>query len=289
MSELRIFENPSFGSIRTDVDENGKVLFCGTDVASALGYTNPRKAVRDHTKGGTKRSIGVQTGQRADGTAAMQMVEMLFIPEGDVYRLIVHSRLPAAEQFEHWVFDEVLPSIRMRGAYMTAETARRIVTDPEFLTSLAEAFQSVKSRADALQQQVGALEAKAEEQQRVMDDMRPKAAYCDVVLSCPDLVSVSVIAKDYGWTAQRMNQYLHSLGIQYRSGSVWLLYRQYAGEGYTQTRTYTETRFDGTTRSSTITSWTQKGRLFIYETLKREGVLPLIERCESSQDDRAAS
>lgn len=279
MSELRIFENPSFGSIRTDVDENGKVLFCGTDVAKALGYARPNEAVAKCCKGTLKRRTPTPGG----------MQEMLFIPEGDVYRLIVHSRLPAAEQFERWVFDEVLPSIRMRGAYMTAETARRIVTDPEFLTSLAEAFQSVKSRADALQQQVGALEAKAEEQQRVMDDMRPKAAYCDVVLSCPDLVSVSVIAKDYGWTAKRMNQYLHSLGIQYRSGSVWLLYRQYAGEGYTQTRTYTETRFDGTTRSSTITSWTQKGRLFIYETLKREGVLPLIERGESSQDDRAAS
>lgn len=279
MSELRIFENPSFGSIRTDVDENGKVLFCGTDIASALGYRRPADAISAHCKG-----VCVLPTPSPGGTQQTK-----FIPEGDVYRLIVHSRLPAAEQFEHWVFDEVLPSIRMRGAYMTAETARRIVTDPEFLTSLAEAFQSVKSRADALQQQVGALEAKAEEQQRVMDDMRPKAAYCDVVLSCPDLVSVSVIAKDYGWTAQRMNQYLHSLGIQYRSGSVWLLYRQYAGEGYTQTRTYTETRFDGTTRSSTITSWTQKGRLFIYETLKREGVLPLIERGESSQDDRAAS
>ena len=279
MSELRIFENPSFGSIRTDVDENGKVLFCGTDVASALGYRRPADAISAHCKG-----VCVLPTPSPGGTQQTK-----FIPEGDVYRLIVHSRLPAAEQFERWVFDEVLPSIRMRGAYMTAETARRIVTDPEFLTSLAEAFQSVKSRADALQQQVGALEAKAEEQQRVMDDMRPKAAYCDVVLSCPDLVSVSVIAKDYGWTAQRMNQYLHSLGIQYRSGSVWLLYRQYAGEGYTQTRTYTETRFDGTTRSSTITSWTQKGRLFIYETLKREGVLPLIERGESSQDDRAAS
>lgn len=279
MSELRIFENPSFGSIRTDVDENGKVLFCGTDVASALGYSNQRDALTRHCRGVVKRDTLTGGGTQ----------QLSFIPEGDVYRLIVHSRLPAAEQFERWVFDEVLPSIRMRGAYMTAETARRIVTDPEFLTSLAEAFQSVKSRADALQQQVGALEAKAEEQQRVMDDMRPKAAYCDVVLSCPDLVSVSVIAKDYGWTAQRMNQYLHSLGIQYRSGSVWLLYRQYAGEGYTQTRTYTETRFDGTTRSSTITSWTQKGRLFIYETLKREGILPLIERGESSQDDRAAS
>ena len=93
MNQMEIFKNPGFGSIRT-FEQDDKVLFCGTDIAAALGYTNPRKAVRDHTRGGTKRSIGVQTGKKADGTPAVQMVEMLFIPEGDVYRLIVHSKLP---------------------------------------------------------------------------------------------------------------------------------------------------------------------------------------------------
>ena len=91
MNQMEIFKNPEFGSIRT-FEQDDKVLFCGTDIAAALGYTNPRKAVRDHTRGGTKRSIGVQTGKKADGTPAVQMVEMLFIPEGDVYRL----RRPAA-------------------------------------------------------------------------------------------------------------------------------------------------------------------------------------------------
>ena len=108
MNQIEIFNSPEFGSIRT-LEQNGKVLFCGTDVATALGYTNPRKAVRDHTRGGTKCSIGVQTGKKADGSPAVQMVEMLFIPEGDLYRLIAHSKLPSAERFEQWVFDEVLP------------------------------------------------------------------------------------------------------------------------------------------------------------------------------------
>ena len=114
MNQMEIFKNPEFGSIRT-FEQDGKVLFCGTDVAAALGYANPRKAVRDHTRCGTKCSIGVQTGKKADGSPAVQMVEMLFIPEGDVYRLIVHSKLPSAERFERWVFDEVLPSIRQHG------------------------------------------------------------------------------------------------------------------------------------------------------------------------------
>ena len=78
MNQIEIFNSPEFGSIRT-LEQNGKVLFCGTDVATALGYTNPRKAVRDHTRGGTKCSIGVQTGKKADGSPAVQMVEMLFI------------------------------------------------------------------------------------------------------------------------------------------------------------------------------------------------------------------
>jgi prophage antirepressor-like protein len=98
MNQIEIFNSPEFGSIRT-LEQNGKVLFCGTDVATALGYTNPRKAVRDHTRGGTKCSIGVQTGKKADGSPAVQMVEMLFIPEGDLYRLIAHSKLPSAERF----------------------------------------------------------------------------------------------------------------------------------------------------------------------------------------------
>lgn len=92
MNQIEIFNSPEFGSIRT-LEQNGKVLFCGTDVATALGYTNPRKAVRDHTRGGTKCSIGVQTGKKADGSPAVQMVEMLFIPEGDLYRLIAHEKI----------------------------------------------------------------------------------------------------------------------------------------------------------------------------------------------------
>lgn len=105
---MEIFRNSEFGSIRV-IEEDGKYLFCGSDVAKALGYSNPRKAVRDHARGGTKRSIPTASGDQT----------MTFLPEGDVYRLIVHSRLPGAERFEKWVFDEVLPTIRRTGGYMT--------------------------------------------------------------------------------------------------------------------------------------------------------------------------
>lgn len=133
MNDLKIFENPEFGSIRT-TEKDGKVLFCGSDVAKALGYAIPSKAVNTHCK--------------AEGVSKMEVPtnggiqEMLFITEGNVYRLITHSKLPAAEQFEHWVFDEVLPTIRKTGTY-TKPTA----TNPEIAQTRAAAMMlNAKSR-----------------------------------------------------------------------------------------------------------------------------------------------
>lgn len=106
MNGLQVFRDEQFGTVRT-IDEDGKILFCGRDVALALGYANPQKAIRDHCKGGTKRNTPTPGGEQ----------ELLFITEGDLYRLITHSRLPAAENFEKWVFDVVLPQIRQTGRY----------------------------------------------------------------------------------------------------------------------------------------------------------------------------
>ena len=160
MNQMKIFKNPEFGNVRV-IDEDGTSLFCGTDVATALGYTNPRKAVRDHTRCGTKRSIGVQTGKKADGTPAVQMVEMLFIPEGDVYRLIVHSKLPSAERFERWVFDEVLPTIRQHGAYLTREKLWEVATSPEALLKLCSDLLAEREKNAALQADNARLQGKA--------------------------------------------------------------------------------------------------------------------------------
>ena len=113
---MEVFENQEFGSIRL-LQEAGKTFFCASDVAKALGYVNPYAAVKRHCRGPlTKREGGVQKVNQYGG-AGEQVVEISFITEGDVYRLIVHSKLPSAERFEHWVFDEVLPSIRKHGVY----------------------------------------------------------------------------------------------------------------------------------------------------------------------------
>ena len=127
MNELQIFENNQFGQMRT-ITENGTTLFCGSDVAKSLGYARPNDAISAHCRSTVKRRIATAQGNEAD---------MSFIPEGDVYRLITHSKLPTAEKFESWVFDEVLPSIRKTGAYMTPETIEKVLMNPDIIINRA--------------------------------------------------------------------------------------------------------------------------------------------------------
>ena len=149
MNEIMIFNNPEFGEVRT-LEEGGTVLFCGTDVARALGYAKPQNAVATHCPHALKRGIGVQTGTRADGTPAMQMMEMTFIPESDLYRLVFSSKLPTAEKFTDWVTEEVLPSIRKHGAYMTPATIEKLISDPDTIIQLATALKEEQEKRLAL-------------------------------------------------------------------------------------------------------------------------------------------
>lgn len=129
MNDLQIFSNPEFGSIRT-LDEDGKVIFAATDVAKALGYSNPRDAISKHCRYVAKRDVPHP--QAPDKT-----IEMSFIPEGDVYRLITHSNLPDAEKFEHWLFDDLLPTLRKTGSYSIVQA------DPNLPPELALANQTL--------------------------------------------------------------------------------------------------------------------------------------------------
>lgn len=170
MNELMIFNNPEFGEVRT-IEENGKVLFCGSDVAKALGYTNPSKALSDHCKGVTKCYTPTKSGTQ----------EMSFIPESDLYRLVFSSKLPTAEKFTDWVTAEVLPTIRRHGAYMTPETIEKALTDPDTIIQLATTLK--EERAARL-----ALEAKAEAD-------KPKVLFADAVSASHTSILVGELAK----------------------------------------------------------------------------------------------
>jgi prophage antirepressor-like protein len=118
MSGIMVYEHPLFGKVRMYV-ENGKSWFCGMDIATSLQYSNPSKAIIDHCKPAsiTIREVGVQTGLKADGTPAIQMKSMKFISEGNIYRLITKSQMPKADEFESWIFDEIVPSVVNTGSY----------------------------------------------------------------------------------------------------------------------------------------------------------------------------
>ena len=135
MNELQIINNAEFGELRT-IEENDKLLFCGGDVAKALGYINVRDALAKHCKGVVKRDAPTKSG----------IQEMSFIPEGDVYRLICHSKLEGAERFERWVFDEVLPAIRQKDVYATDDFIERTVSDPEYAIAILTALKDERKR-----------------------------------------------------------------------------------------------------------------------------------------------
>lgn len=194
-----------------------------------------------------------------------------YISEPVFYLLSMKAENETARSFQHTIAYEVLPSIRRNGAYMTPDTIEKILDDPDTLIRLAVSLKEERAKRAALEQQVSV-------QQQQIAEMQPKASYYDVVLNCKDLVAISTIAKDYGWSANRMNAYLHEKGVQYKQGCIWLLYQKHAEQGYTSTKTHSYPGNDGKVHTKTHTYWTQKGRLFIYSLLKSDGILPVIEQ-----------
>lgn len=259
MSELQIFKNAEFGSIRT-LQINDEPYFVGRDVAEILGYSNSRKALADHVD---EEDKGVTKCDTFGGTQ-----DMTVINESGLYSLILGSKLPTARKFKCWVTSEVLPAIRRHGVYAVDE----VLANPDMLIDALLQFKAEREINQELKETV------AVQNQQIVE-MKPKVSYYDVVLNCKDLVAISVIAKDYGWSANRMNQYLHQKGVQYKQGNkIWLLYQKYAEMGYTNTKTHSYSGNDGTMHTAVHTYWTQQGRLFIYELLKSDGILPTMEQ-----------
>ena len=234
--------------VRT-VMRNNTPYFIGKDVAEALGYRRPTKAIADHIDDEDKDEVPIQ-----DSIGRSQMTPI--INESGLYSLILKSNLDTAKRFKRWVTSEVLPSIRKRGLYATDE----LLNNPDLLIQVATELKNEREQRLIAEQRI--------------NELQPKATYYDLVLQNKSLISVSKIAKDYGKSAQWLNSKLHELGVQYKQGGTWLLYQKYADKGYTQSTTHVIDE----ERNKLFTKWTQKGRLFIYELLKNQDVLPLIEQ-----------
>lgn len=252
--------NYESSEVRT-IQKNGEPWWVLADVCKVLDLSNPSK-VADRLEPDEKANF--ELGLRGGATNC--------INESGLYAVILRSDKPQAKPFRKWVTNEVLPSIRKHGAYMTDQTLERALTSPDFLIELATQLKAEQAQRKQLETTVAV-------QGQQIAELQPKASYYDVVLNCKDLISIGKIAKDYGWSARKLNEYLHEHGVQYKQGKTWLLYQKYAGMGYTSTKTHTYHRDDGREHAAEPhTYWTQKGRLFIYDLLKSDGVFPLIER-----------
>ena len=252
MNGLQVFKNNEF-SIKSVVINN-EPWFVGKDVAAALGYRDTSDALKKHVDNDDKL-----TRRFADSG---QNREMYIINESGLYSLILSSKLESAKRFKRWVTSEVLPAIRKTGGYQLPE-----ISYPQSLRLLADEIEKNKK-----------LELENNIQAQQINEMKPKADYCDKILSSKSLMTITQIAKDYGMSGKAMNQILHDLNIQYKQSGQWLLYSRYQSKGYTSSETIDIKQNDGKVLVRLSTKWTQKGRLYLYERLKKEGYLPLIEQ-----------
>jgi len=235
------------------IEQNNEPWFVGKDVAEVLGYSRARDAIAAHIDQEDKKGAPIHSD--LGGTQ-----QMTIINESGLYSLILKSNMPNAKKFKRWVTSEVIPSIRKHGMYANEATLDKLLSDPDTAIKLLETIKEEREQRLIAEQRV--------------NELQPKATYYDLILQNKTLLSVSQIAKDYGMSATKLNAVLHELGVQYKQGGTWLLYQGHANKGYTQSTTHIID--DG--RSKLLTKWTQAGRLFIYDLLKDNEVLPMIER-----------
>lgn len=235
---------------------NNEPYFVGKDVALILGYSNTQRSVNAHVDAEDKRGYQIST--------PFGKQEMTVINESGLYSLILSSKMPQAKEFKHWVTSEVLPTIRKHGAYMTPAKIEEVLTDPDTIINLATQLK---------QEREGRLIA-----EQKVNELTPKATYYDKVLADKSLVTITQIAKDYGMSGRAMNKKLHELNVIYKQGQTWLLYAMYQKTGWTHSETVMVPKKDGTEKAVLNTKWTQQGRLGLYELLKNNGIVPLIEQ-----------
>ena len=267
MNKPQIFDHQTFGRLPVVVID-GVEWFGATEAAKALSFSDPHKAIVNHVDEDDSTVHPV-----IDSLGRTQQKK--FINESGIYNLIFGAAKQGnnteirekARQFKRWVTSEVLPTIRKHGGYLTPDKIEEVLLNPDVIIDLAKRLKQANEEKEKLQTENLVLKQQNNE-------MKPKASYYDLVLQNKSLLSVSKIAKDYGMSARALNKKLHELGVQYKQGDIWLLYAKYQDKGYTQTTTHV---IDAD-HSKVITKWTQKGRLFIYELLKKNGILPLIER-----------
>lgn len=262
MNELKLFQSPIFGKVRTVVI-NGQVMFAATDVAKCLGYANPQKAVRDHCKSAGVNEMDTPT------NGGIQKVK--FITKGNIIRLVASSELPQAEEVESWIFDEVIPTVLETGGYIA--TKQDDTPEEIMARALTIAQATLAKREERLKQ----LEAETEQQQATIElqdkeikEAAPKVNYYNNHLQSVNTLTSTQIAKQIGMDAEKLHKKLKEANVIYRQSGQWLLHSPYSTWGLHSTRTQTYTRSDGSIGTNVYTVWTERGRRFIIALYENE-------------------
>ena len=247
MNEIFNFNGKQVRTITIDSEP----FFVGKDVADILGYQNGSRDINRHVDDDDKLMHQF--------SASGQNRNMIIINESGLYSLILASKLPQAKEFKKWVTSEVLPAVRKHGGYLTDSMIEQALLNPDTIIRLATDLKNEREKNSRLEIE--------------LEQAQEQARYLDLIIESKSAVVITQIAADYGMSAMKFNQLLNSLGIQHKVNNQWILYRRYMAKGYTDSKTI---EISGRVRMQTV--WTQKGRLFLYELLKKHDILPLIEQ-----------
>lgn len=244
--------------------KTGTAYLNAEDVARGFGFTQDKNGieyVRWETVNGYLTKFGFSQRVGKDD----------YLPENMVYRLGFKANNETAKKFQAKLADDVIPAIRKTGMYMTDNAVQNILNNPTAFIEILTEYKKVQDENKSLTMQNAS-------QKQLIGELKPKADYTDLILKSKSLVTITQIAKDYGMSGQAMNKILHNLGIIYNQSGQWLLYGKHQAKGYTHSETVNIVHSDGREDVKMNTKWTQKGRLFLYNTLKKEDIIPVIEK-----------
>jgi anti-repressor protein len=269
LNQIKLFSNDELEiQVRTILNEDGSISINAEDTAIGFGWTQTQnKNGKEYT------SIRWETlnSYCSDFGFLNKLGKEDYIPESLFYMLGMKAGNERALKYQRWLAIEVLPSLRKHGMYAIDE----IINNPDLAI---QALTALKEERDKNKQLVTEVKVKTQ----LIGELKPKADYVDRILQNQGLVTITQIAKDYGMSGQAMNELLHELKVQFKQSGQWLLYSEYHDMGYTHSKTVDITHKDGTLDVKMNTKWTQKGRLFLYELLKNNGYLPVIEQSKTA-------
>lgn len=278
MSEITIFKNDQFGEIRTSGTADNP-MFCLNDVCRVLDIQSSKDVksrLNDH--GVDSIPVWVQTGTKKDGTPALRQTDMTFINEMNLYKVIMRSDKPQAEPFQDWVCGEVLPSIRKNGGYIAANG----LSDEEIMARALDIAHKTIERKQIENRELKKENVRLENENIQLiaenQELKNDRNYLDIIMRSRALLTITQIAQDYGMSGKALNKKLADMRIQYSCNGQWTLYAPYKDKGFVSSRTIDITRSDGRPDTVMHTEWTQAGRKFLYEELKKEGIIPMLER-----------